>query len=71
MEQTYRGYRIVPLGTFSLLKIQAPGSGTVPAALNGLFTSKAQAEMAIDRSMNSLKKRGRKKNGTEESTSSD
>lgn len=68
---TYRGYRITPLGTYSLLKIQGPGSGPVPTELLGEFTSSVFAKQAIDRSLDSLKTRKRgKQNDTEASAPS-
>lgn len=68
---THRGYRITPLGSFAMFRIQAPGQGTVPKELSGSYTNLREAKIAIDRSLDSLKGRGRKKNGTEASTSSD
>lgn len=70
-QQTYRGYRVVPLGTFSMYRIQAPGSGTVPNELSGHYTNLREVYIAIDRSMEKLKTGRGKKNGSEASTSSD
>lgn len=69
---TYRGYRVVPLGTFAMLKIMPPGSGSIPAELQGYFTNWREAKIAIDRSFDSMKSkgRGRKSDGKEGSTSS-
>jgi len=59
----YKGYRVTPLGTYSLLKIQAKGSGTIPDALNGSFTSSKEATLAIDKYLSSLTKQGGRKHG--------
>jgi len=66
---THRGYRIEPLGTFSMYKIMPTGSGQIPFELKGNFTSKAFATQAIDRSLEKLKK-GRPKNVKKEGTPS-
>lgn len=67
---TYRGYRVKPLGTFSMYSIQAPGSGKVPNELSGHYTNIREVYQAIDRSMENLKTGRGKKNGSEASTSS-
>lgn len=66
----YKNYRIVPLGTFPMVKIMPPGSGDIPKALEGFFTTVTEARQAIDRSLDNLKTKRSKKNDTEESTSS-
>lgn len=53
---TYNGYRIEALGTFAAYKIMPPSSGSIPAELSGVFTTVYEAEKAINRSLNSLKK---------------
>tara|TARA_R110002096_G_scaffold40075_6_gene109292 strand:+ start:428 stop:646 length:219 start_codon:yes stop_codon:yes gene_type:complete len=70
MSVVHKNYRIVHYGTFTMYKIQPPGSGAIPKELTGGFTTIDFAKQAIDRSLESLKKRrGRKANGPEESTS--
>lgn len=67
----YRGYRVTPLGTFPMYKVQAQGSGTVPKNLAGTFTNQNEAKQAIDRSLDGIvKKRRGKSNGKEAGTSS-
>lgn len=53
---TYKGYRVEALGTFSLIQVKAPGSGQVPKALQGLYTSYYEAHKAVDMYLESLKK---------------
>ena len=68
---TYKGYRIEPLGTFSLVRIMAMGSGPIPSSLGGEYTSRTMAVQAIDRSLQSLLTRKRSKtNDKKEGTSS-
>lgn len=69
-EQVYRGYRITPLGTFSMYYVQPPGSGSVPKDLSGSYTTLREVYIAIDRSFDKMKKGRGKKNGSETSTSS-
>ena len=64
---TYKGYRIEPVGTFAAYSIKAPGSGQVPTVLTGMFTTTREAMIAIDRSLFSLIKKG-KRNAKKESS---
>lgn len=66
----YRGYRIESLGTYPMVKVRAGGSGTVPNALSGLFTTTTQAQQAIDSSLNSLVRKRSPKNGQKKGTAS-
>lgn len=50
----YKNYRIVPLGTFAMFKIQPPGSGDIPKELEGNFTTTAIAKQTIDRYTNTM-----------------
>ena len=59
----YKGYRVEPLGTYSMVQVRAKGQGTVPDKLNGLYTSYTEAFKAVDMYLESLLKRG-KRNGT-------
>lgn len=70
-EQTYRGYRITPLGTFPMVKIQPPGSGEVPDDLKGNYTTPFIAKQAIDRSLSKLKGQRKKSDGKKDSASTD
>lgn len=69
-EYEYKGYRVVPLGTFSLYSIMPRASGTIPNDLHGHYTTLTEANRAIDRYLASLVGRGRKKDVKEASTSS-
>lgn len=68
-ELMYKGYRVKPLGTFSMYYISPPGSGNVPDSLTGNFTNLREVMIAIDRQLESLKGRGRRKDGKGENTS--
>lgn len=50
----YKNYRITPLGTFAMYKIQSPGSGPVPKDLEGTYTTPTLAKLQIDRSLAGL-----------------
>ena len=52
----YKGYRVEALGTFSLIQVKAKGSGQVPKALQGLYTSYLEAHKAVDMYLEGLKK---------------
>ena len=69
MSQSYRGYRITHMGTFPMFKIQPPGSGEVPDNLKGFYTTQKFAMKDIDRSLDLLKKRGRKAHAKQPSDS--
>lgn len=51
----YRGYQVLADGTYSLYQVKAVGQGKIPNPLIGLYTSKHEAEDAIDGYLNSLK----------------
>lgn len=55
----YRGYLLKPLGTFPMLAVHSKGSGSIPNDLKGTFTTHKDAEIAVDRYLNSLKKGSR------------
>lgn len=44
----YKGFKIVPDGTMGYKHIAQTGSGAVPKALSGRYTTEAQARIAID-----------------------
>lgn len=44
----YKGFNIVRDGTIGLYKIQQPGSGAMPSALDGSFTEPKFAVAALD-----------------------
>ena len=68
---TYKGFKILPLGTFSVFEIKPMGSGTVPMPLRGHYTNRREAQMAVDRELDKvLTKKGRKTNAKEDSTAS-
>ena len=58
LNMEYKGFKIVPDGTFGMYEIRQPGSGAMPESLKGAFTSRAFATNAID---NYKPKRGAKK----------
>lgn len=58
----YKGYNIVPEGTYPTLVVRAQGQGKVPQPLSGSFTNTFHIEKAIDGYLNSLCTK-RKKNG--------
>jgi len=45
---SYRGYKIAPLGTFSMYQILVDGKGSLPKELRGNFTSIEIAKESID-----------------------
>ncbi|CAH9011547.1 conserved hypothetical protein [Vibrio phage 409E50-1] len=55
----YKGFKIVADGTMGYKHITQPGSGAMPQALKGRYTTVVQAQLAID---NYKPKRGAKKN---------
>lgn len=65
MEIKHKGYRIVPLDTFPMVRIMAPTSGDVPQILKGLFTNVEFAKKQIDVSL-AVKTRRRGKAHAEE-----
>lgn len=67
----YRGYRITPLGTRSVYRIQARGQGTIPNSLEGEYTQLSIAKASIDRSLTEKPKRGERANGKKASAPSD
>ncbi len=69
MTTEYKGYNIVPLGTYSGFNIKAKGQGSVPNMLQGMYTTLTEAYKAIDTHYASLGK-GRKNGKTEGSSSS-
>jgi hypothetical protein len=56
----YRGYRVMSLGTFPMIEIKALKSGDIPTVLKGLFTSRTDAQKAIDQYLNKLVKKGKR-----------
>ncbi len=52
----YKGYDVQPLGTFPMFNIKNKGSGPVPKALSGDFTSMREVKLAIDGYLEGLKK---------------
>lgn len=66
----YNGYKIMPLGTFSMYSIGPVKSGQIPSVLKGNYTSLSLAQKAIDVYLSTLitNKKG-KVNGQKESTS--
>jgi hypothetical protein len=66
----YRGYNIVPEGTFPTLVVKAKGQGMVPKALSGSFTNTYNVEKAIDGYLNSLRTKGKKNGSTKDSVTS-
>lgn len=52
MTVEYKGYEIVPLGTFTMYRIKTIGRGSLPKELIGHFTSILFAKEAIDTSNN-------------------
>lgn len=58
----YKGYHIERLGTYPMVKIKAKGQGSIPQALNGVFTTISAAERAIDVFYGSMMK-GSRANG--------
>lgn len=69
-EHEYRGYRIVPLGTWPAWRIRAKAQGTIPDSLHGEYTGVNDAKKAIDVSFSSLKRRNRKGTKNAKETSS-
>lgn len=65
----YRGYRIEALKTFPMFKVQAVGSGQIPVALDGVYTSFPMAQRGIDLYLASLVKSKRVKDAEKEDTS--
>lgn len=63
----YKGYRIVPTRGFPMFEVKAKGSGQVPAALTGRYTSRTDAELGVDNYLSSLLK-GKKTNGKTKSS---
>lgn len=59
----YKGYRIEALPTFAMVKILPQKSGDIPHSLKGLYTTKRDAELAIDRYLATLGKKKGKTNG--------
>lgn len=59
----YKEYRIETDGTFSMFVIKAKAQGQIPQELRGMYTSAAQAQIAID---GYVPKRGGKKDGKDE-----
>ncbi|AUR99332.1 hypothetical protein NVP1264O_20 [Vibrio phage 1.264.O._10N.286.51.F2] len=55
----YKGFKIVADGTMGYKHIAQMGSGAVPKALSGRYTTESQARVAID---GYKPKRGAKKN---------
>lgn len=53
----YENYKILSDGKFGLKYIQMNGSGKLPRMLRGVFTTNREAELAIDRYLES---KGRK-----------
>lgn len=60
----YKNYRIVPLGTYAMFKILPPGSGKIPASLEGLFTKKELAIQAVDMYLEGLLKKRSRQDGS-------
>jgi hypothetical protein len=44
----YKGYNLVPMGTFPFTEIKAIGSGPVPTPLRGYWTTITSAMKAVD-----------------------
>ena len=51
---TYKGYRIEALGTYPMYKVMAVGTGQIPVALYGTYTTVPQAQQAINGYLASL-----------------
>lgn len=66
----HRGYVINNNAGYSLTNVTQPGSGKVPKALMGWYTSPKEAKLGIDLYLNSLKK-GTKPNAKKNSDSAD
>lgn len=66
----YKGYRVEGLGTYSMMRIRAKGQGTVPAVLDGLYTTATEAFKAIDMHLESLKTKGKRNGKTKDSGTS-
>lgn len=60
----YKDYRIVGDGTFGNKLIQAKGSGQIPKALAGAYTSPSIAQAAIDRYILAQEEKNGKTKGT-------
>ena len=52
----YKGYMLVALGSFPMVEIKSKGSGKVPVALTGLYTTMSSAQAGVDMYLNSLVK---------------
>lgn len=63
--QEYKGFKIVPDGSFGMCHIKQPGSGATPSELSGAYTTPTIAMNAIDAYK---PKRGAKKNVEADST---
>lgn len=63
---TYKGYRIEALGTFPMFRVMAVGSGQIPVALGGMYTTVPTAKQNIDNYLASLIKSKRVKHVEEE-----
>jgi len=61
----YKGFKIIPDGTMGMYAIGQPGSGAVPVALRGMYTTPKEAMTKIDAYK---PKRGAKKKDVEELT---
>ena len=48
MSELYKDFRIVPQGSFPLLKIMAKAQGQIPTALSGMYTNTSEAKKDID-----------------------
>lgn len=63
----YKGYMLEGLGSFPMVEIKSKGSGKVPVALTGLYTTLSAAQTGVDMYLNSLVKG--KSNGKTKSSS--
>lgn len=54
--EEYRGYKIVPEGSFAMYLVKNTGSGPAPKALQGYFLSVNEARKAINGHINTKKK---------------
>ena len=62
----YKGYMVVPERQGSMLRIKMKGQGPVPNPLQGVFTSRSEANKSIDSYLQGLLKG--KSNGKTKST---
>lgn len=50
----YKGYILQGLGSFPMVEVKSKGSGKVPVALTGLYTTLSAAQAGVDMYLNSL-----------------